>query len=75
MLLTEEAVSQAIARMSAVTGAAAGVLHAEEYVYTSPFVVKHLSKRDLGPYRGMLLPPGWTLGQYEGLFRRNSGEH
>ena len=68
MLVTEEAVDGIIAGTSARIGGAAGVAHAEEYVYTSPFVVKHLSLREIGPHRGMLLSPGWTLEQYEKLF-------
>ncbi|MDO8684572.1 MAG: PIG-L family deacetylase [Armatimonadota bacterium] len=68
MLATEEAVDGAIKAMSVSWGGAAGVPHAEPYIYTSPFVVKGLSRREIGPHRQMLLPPGWTVEQYESLF-------
>ena len=64
MLVTEEAANAAITGMGVFWGGAAGVPHAEVYVYTSPFVVKHLERREIGPHRQMLLPPGWTLAQY-----------
>lgn len=68
MLMTEAAVDAGISAASVVTGRPAGVKHAEAYVYTSPFVVKHLSRREIGPHRNMLLPPGWTLEQYLDTF-------
>jgi len=66
MLCTEERAKHVIAAQSALLGGAAGVAHAEAYVYTSPFVVKHLSRREIGPVRQMLLPEGWTVEEYEG---------
>ncbi|MDO8589564.1 MAG: PIG-L deacetylase family protein [Armatimonadota bacterium] len=68
MLATEEAADAIINAMSITVGGAAGVPHAEEYVYTAPFVVKRLSRRESGPHRNMLLPQGWTLEEYERLF-------
>lgn len=68
MLFTEEVLNQVKMAMSFSIGSAAGVSHAEDYIYTSPFVVKHLSRRELGPNREMLLPLGWSVDQYQRLF-------
>ena len=64
MLVTEESADGIIRAQGVRNGGAAGLAHAEAYVYTAPFVVKHLSKRDMGPVRQMLLPPGWTVEDY-----------
>jgi len=69
MLMTQDQTEEQFAAHDATAGRAAGVRHAEAYVHTAPIVVKHLSRREIGPSLQMLLPPGWTEEDYLKLFR------